>query len=246
MPTKHPDLFAALAAAFDPDEVKTRSGGKGPAVRYITARTVANRLDNVLGPENWWDRYSAAGEHSVLCALTIRLPDGQEITKCDAGGAAGMADEGDDDKSQYSDAFKRAAVKWGIGRYLYRDGVPSYGVAHNPEPATVTELLDRERPTSGHANGHTNGKARHEWPGASDPANVPARQQQAKVPTTGKALFAFVKDAEQRFEVGLLKYLNNWAKLQEFPGRMVEWDAEQVTLAYAEAQRKLASLAQTN
>jgi hypothetical protein len=37
-----------------------------------------------------------------------------------------MSDEGDDDKSGFSDSFKRAAVKFGIGRYLYKDGVPRW------------------------------------------------------------------------------------------------------------------------
>ncbi len=47
---------------------------------------------------------------------------------------------------------------------------------------------------------------------------------------------------EQRHEVGLLKYLNGWAKLQDFPSRMVDWDAEQVALAYGEAIRKIQSI----
>ena len=55
-------------------------------------------------------------------------------------------------------------------------------------------------------------------------------------------MFAWTKDQEQRHEVGLLKYLNSWAKLQDFPGRMVDWDAEQVALAYGEACRKLQSI----
>src|SRR5436305_6196841 len=94
-----------------------------------------NRLDNVLGPENWWDEY-VASENSVLCRLTVRLPDGSTLTKCDAGGYAGMADSGDDDKSGYSDSFKRAAVKFGVARYLYRDGVPSFASERTPaEPA---------------------------------------------------------------------------------------------------------------
>jgi len=53
-------------------------------------------------------------------------------------------------------------------------------------------------------------------------------------------LFAFAKDAEQKYQVGLLKYLTQWSKMQEFPGRMVDFTPEQVALAYAEAQRKLA------
>ena len=79
-----------------------------------------------------------------------------------------------------------------------------------------------------------------------DPAPAPAARPQAApgrasaVPLDGKALFLWVKEQEQRHEVGLLKYLNGWAKLQGFPARMVDWDDEQVALAHAEATRKLA------
>src|SRR3954469_4641231 len=122
--TQHPDLFAALAAPFESHELKVRSQ-TGRQLTYITARTAMNRLDNVLGPENWWDEYFP-NENSVLCRLTIRMPDGSTLTKADAGGYAGMSDSGDDDKSGYSDAFKRTAVKFGVARYLYRDGVPTF------------------------------------------------------------------------------------------------------------------------
>src|SRR4051794_41804956 len=108
---QYPDLFAALAAPFENHEVKLRSASNGKQLHYITARTAMNRLDSVLGPENWWDEY-IPGTNSVLCRLSIRLPDGSTLTKADAGGYAGMADSGDDDKSGYSDAFKRAAVKF--------------------------------------------------------------------------------------------------------------------------------------
>lgn len=84
-----------------------------------------NRLDKIVGPENWWDDYTTT-ENCVVCRLTIRLTDGTTITKVDAGGHAGMSDEGDDEKSAFSDAFKRAAVKFGIGRHLYGDGIPAF------------------------------------------------------------------------------------------------------------------------
>src|SRR4051812_45905085 len=205
--TKHPDLFASLAAPFEPNEVKVRSTA-GRQLHYITARTAMNRLDNVLGPENWWDEY-APHENSVLCRLTVRLPDGSTLTKSDAGGYAGMADSGDDDKSGYSDAFKRAAVKFGVARYLYRDGVPLFVQERTPivEPAAA----QTPEPTAV----------------ASSPAPAPAPSApkngapSGNPPRTGKALFAWTKDQEQRYEVGLLKYLNQWAKLQDFPGRMV-------------------------
>jgi len=40
----------------------------------------------------------------------------------------------------------------------------------------------------------------------------------------------------------VFKYINSWGKMQEFPGRVVDWNAEQVALAYAEIQRKLQSI----
>jgi hypothetical protein len=124
MASKFPDIFAALAAPFEPHELKSKKQS-GREMSYITARTVMNRLDDVVGPESWWDAY-VPHEKSVLCRLTIMLPDGRELTKADAGGYAGMSDQGNDDKSGYSDAFKRAAVKFGVARYLYRDGVPNF------------------------------------------------------------------------------------------------------------------------
>jgi len=225
--TQFPDLFAALAAPFESQEVRIRSQANRQ-LAYITARTAMNRLDNVLGPENWWDEY-VPGENSVLCRLTVRLPDGSTLTKADAGGYAGMPDSGDDDKSGYSDAFKRAAVKFGVARYLYRDGVPSFVQERTPGAESMTAQAD-PAPAPAPANP----------PAAAAPAprSVSANGGGAP-PRSGKALFAWTKEQEERHAVGLLKYLNTWGKLQDFPSRMVDWDAEQVASAYAEAIRKL-------
>jgi hypothetical protein len=221
--TQFPDLFAALAAPFEPREVKLRASQGGRPVQYITARTAMNRLDSVLGPENWWDEY-VPSENSVLCKLTLRLPDGSTVTKCDAGGYAGLADSGDDDKSGVSDAFKRAAAKFGVARYLYKDGVPAFvrerepGVDAAPGPAVSFEAEPVPSPMSEHR-----------------PAGAP--------PRTGRALFAWTKEQDVRRHAGagLLKYLSRWAKRQDFPSRMIDWDADQVALAYNEACRKLAA-----
>src|SRR4051794_6993866 len=208
---------------------------------YITARTAMNRLDNVLGPENWWDDY-VPGEDSVLCRLSIRLPDGQVLTKADAGGYAGMADSGDDDKSGYSDAFKRAAVKFGVARYLYRDGVPTFVQERTPAAEPVPSQAPAQTPAEPIAAQAQTSPA----PAPAAAKNGSSGGTNGAPPRTGKALFAWTKDQEQRHEVGLLKYLNQWAKLQDFPGRMIDWDADQVGLAYQEACRKLHSLQSVN
>ena len=87
---------------------------KGIVLAYIDARDVMNRLDNVLGPENWQDKQPREG----YCELAINF-DGTWITKSDCAGETSVEAE----KGQASDAFKRAAVKFGIGRYLY--GLPN-------------------------------------------------------------------------------------------------------------------------
>jgi len=215
MGTKYPELFAALAAPIPPELVKFRPQA-GRQLSYITARTAMIRLDEVLGPENWWDEYLPM-ENSVLCRLSIRLPDpdGTVVTKADAGGYAGMSDSGDDDKSGYSDAFKRACVKFGIARELYRDGSAHFGA-------------DGEAPRS-------------ETPKETNPAKPSAQDNRldpsiyGNVPVHGKAMFPWVKSMEEKWGDGLLKYLNGWAKQQGFPFKMTEWTVDQVDAAVQES-----------
>jgi hypothetical protein len=122
-------VFRALAAEFHPSEVKQRSQA-GRQFSYITARVAMNRLDEVLLPHNWKDEYSET-EKGIKCRIWFRLPGSSEwFWKEDGGAAAGMGEADNDEKSGYSDAFKRTAVKLGVARYLYKDGVPIYPSEH--------------------------------------------------------------------------------------------------------------------
>ena len=119
--------MTALADPFDVSEVEfrvgstNRDGTRGMALTYITARAVMNRLDECCGVWGWSDAYSILpdGKH-VECRLTLNA-DGVHVSRSDVGepNEGGFADSM---KSAYSDAFKRAAVKFGIGRYLYSLG----------------------------------------------------------------------------------------------------------------------------
>lgn len=91
----------------------TKDGTKAMALAYIDARDVMDRLDDVCGSENWQDRYEFHGTRTI-CYLSIRV-DGEWVTKADGAGDSDVEAE----KGAISDALKRAAVKWGIGRYLY-------------------------------------------------------------------------------------------------------------------------------
>jgi hypothetical protein len=192
-----------------------------------------NRLDDVLGPAGWWDEY-VPQEKSVICRLTIRLPDGTTLTKSDAGGYAGMADSGDDDKSGFSDAFKRAAVKFGIGRYLYRDGVPHFVQERLRHPSLAADSTQHAHASS---------------PAISQAEPVPSVSRPAgdgpTAPQSGKALFAWIKKQDEQHGFGLLKTVSDWAKRQEFPARMVQWNAEQVAKAFTEAQAAIQAIQPT-
>jgi len=87
---------------------------KAIPLAYIDARDVMDRLDEIVGVESWKDEYEFHGNRTI-CKLSICI-DGQWITKSDGAGDTNIEGE----KGGLSDAFKRAAVKWGIGRYLYK------------------------------------------------------------------------------------------------------------------------------
>ncbi len=239
----HLELFAALASEFHASEVKTRALANRQ-IQYVTARTVMNRLDDVLGPANWWDDFIPL-EHSVICKLTICLPDGRVLTKADAGGYAGMTDPGDDDKSGYADAFKRAAVKWGVGRYLYRDGVPAFARGSSPEPDEPEPPASAPRRDNGHEEPPRSGRGTSRWGGRDPDAPAQAAPAEEKAPRTGRALFAWAKVRDEEYDDGLLKRIAAWGKRKEFPDRMVDWTTDQVAQAYAMASKRVRDLAES-
>ena len=113
------ELTAALAAPFPGTAVSWRVGSttkdksKGMALAYIDARDVMTRLDDVCGPAGWQCRYPHTGKH-VVCEIGIKIGD-EWIWKANGAGDTDVEAV----KGGMSDALKRAAVMWGIGRYLY-------------------------------------------------------------------------------------------------------------------------------
>lgn len=115
------EKVAQLSQPFDPSQVHWRAqavaNGKALALAYIDARDVMDRLDAVCGAENWQDRYEETARGRIICTISINI-EGHWINKSDGAGNTDV--EGD--KGALSDAMKRAAVKWGIARYLYSLG----------------------------------------------------------------------------------------------------------------------------
>lgn len=82
-------------------------------VAYIDARDVMDLLDEEIGPENWQSDYKEI-KGNLYAGIAIKIND-DWIWKWDCGAESRSEKE----KGEASDGFKRAAVKWGVGRFLY-------------------------------------------------------------------------------------------------------------------------------
>lgn len=138
-----PDPWAKLAEPFPDEEVKHRPGAatwehkadcQGPRCRetrdaskhmqfsYVDARAVAQRLDDVVTPAGWEFTCSVIpGSDVVKGTLTVH-----GVVREDHGYPNSERDE-EPIKAATSDALKRCAVLFGIGRHLYEDNKPGHG-----------------------------------------------------------------------------------------------------------------------
>ena len=134
-------LTRALAAPFGVGEVKFKpqsvKGNRALALAYIDARVIEDRLDDILGVDGWQDEYETLPDGSVVCRLRLKIGE-QWITKMDVGSPSEQPDGGDRLKAAFSDALKRAAVKFGIGRYLYR--LPVQWADYDPVKKQFTQV----------------------------------------------------------------------------------------------------------
>jgi hypothetical protein len=86
-------------------------------VAYIDARDASDLL-NEYATYGWSDEYYEVSGNTY-CKVGVVMPDGTTQWRSDCG----VESNQDAEKGQASDAFKRACVKWGIGRFLYSLGI---------------------------------------------------------------------------------------------------------------------------
>ena len=111
MKTKLKDLTKELPYKW---RVQSTKYGKTTCVAYIDARDCQDLLDEVVGAENWQTIYY---EQNGLLFCKVGIFTGTDwVWKSDTGSESNV----EKDKGHVSDAFKRACVSWGIGRFLYR------------------------------------------------------------------------------------------------------------------------------
>ena len=173
-----------LSRPFPSKEIKTRVGsvfsnGNGQLFVFVDARTVQDRLDEVFGIDGWNVRYTVSPPIGVICEITATI-DGKVVTKSDGAGfrSAPNAQQADknDLKSAISDAFKRAAVGFGIGRYLYEVGNIFVRLENRQFKGNIT-LPDQFLPED-ERTGNTELKIQYATP--APPSQPPAQAQKSE------------------------------------------------------------------
>lgn len=126
------ELARKLSAPFPVDVVKWRVQGRhykrgdknmAKVVSYIDARDVMKRLDDVMTPGGWQNTIhtgeivgrSGKSTQQTVVGIGILIPDVGWVWKYDGSDGA----DTEEVKAGFSDGLKRAAVLWGIGRYMY-------------------------------------------------------------------------------------------------------------------------------
>lgn len=157
------ELFDALSAPFPVEEVSWRVGPtnersreqsqplRGQPLCYIDARSVMDRFDSVVGFDGWQCNYTPGVSTSIVCNIAVRFPivySGNQVGhewvfKGDGAGATDM----EADKGALSDAFKRAAVRWGVGRYLYEIKAPWVVLEQRGKTAIIPEAEQKRLET---------------------------------------------------------------------------------------------------
>lgn len=94
--------------------VSTSKGNKAVVLAYVTNRAIMNRLDKVFGPGGWKNEFIQWRSTGVLCGISVKI-EGEWVTKWDGAEETNIEAV----KGGFSGSMKRAAVQWGIGRYLY-------------------------------------------------------------------------------------------------------------------------------
>ncbi|HKB49293.1 MAG TPA: Rad52/Rad22 family DNA repair protein [Ktedonobacterales bacterium] len=151
------EIARRLREPFDPGDVDFRvqgkaseQTGKAQVVAYIDARAVQDRLDAVVGAGNWsfdWQPL-VIDKGEVMVAKGIITVYG--VSKADAGSASNF----EQSLGAVSHCFKRAAVHWGIGRYLYNLPMAWVAVERGgriPEPVLRELRAKLPRPGQQHA-----------------------------------------------------------------------------------------------
>ncbi|EJV74063.1 hypothetical protein IIC_04665 [Bacillus cereus VD021] len=81
---------------------------------FVDARAIQDRFDEVFGIDKWQVSYEKWGENATKCTISVFLNE-RWISKEDGSEESDYSSV----KGGFSNSLKRAAVLWGVGRYIY-------------------------------------------------------------------------------------------------------------------------------
>ena len=108
-----PKLLVPMAYKWRVQSYSKSGNPQATCVAYIDSRDVMDRLDAVC--QYGWQRQHTSIKDNIYCSVGINMPDGTIFWRQDCGTESSTEKE----KGESSDSFKRAAVNWGVGRFLY-------------------------------------------------------------------------------------------------------------------------------
>ncbi|MDR1130854.1 MAG: hypothetical protein LBL15_00350 [Oscillospiraceae bacterium] len=221
------DIQTRLSAPFDDSDIEWRlqwvndEKTSGIAVPYVTNRAIQARLDGVVGIGGWKNAYipwhGDAKKQAQLCGIAIYFEDKKEwITKYDG------AEDSDIEpvKGGLSDSMKRAAVQWGVGRYLYEmDSVYVDAELRGKTPAIKRSAQGKLNEAHRQTVKKVFGTA-PDLPETCAPAKAPPRQEQAPItaPETQEGVYCIVSAVAQPGVSGS----NTNLKLRDANGEVVQ------------------------
>ncbi|MET3349003.1 UNVERIFIED_ORG: hypothetical protein ABID57_000672 [Arthrobacter sp. UYEF1] len=192
-----------LSAPFPAEDIEWRvqqsgvKNGKGWALvlAYVTNRAIQQRLDDVVSPANWKNEYSKAPDDGVLCGISIRVKgdtvtggggdeaiqyNAEWVTKFD--GAENTQVEAV--KGGLSGAMKRAAVQWGVGRYLYQLESNFVSVEDNGDNYINIKYQETKGGADKYLKGYWSAPKLPEWALPAKPeAAAPSKQEPVPAPS---------------------------------------------------------------
>ncbi len=159
-------IYAALAAPFPESSIQRTEGrltGRGYDTSGIGYQFIANRLNEVLGVGGWRahrtvtvkeiTRSNGRPAFEAIADITLELgswEDGQFIVFAEslADGGHLASSEADARKGAYTNAFKKAAGFFGVGRQAYEgslddDNLPQDGQVASPAAQVVAQVQQR-------------------------------------------------------------------------------------------------------
>ena len=118
---------------------------------YINARDAQDVLDAYC--EYGWHRKHQMLNDRLYCSIGIEMPNGTIQWREDCGTESNE----DKEKGQASDAFKRSAVNWGIGRFLYEMDIKYITASEKKAPNTFPHPVDDQGKRIWDMTKHING-----------------------------------------------------------------------------------------